>query len=413
MVLPISLMTRTNTTVFLDRSTPPHIGTLIAMASISALATNIYLPSMPAMAAEYNVTSAQMSWTVSVFLASSALFQIVAGPISDAVGRRPVLLGGLVLFMLATIAIPFAESFGVLLALRAVQAVVTVCMGLSRAIVRDTVAGEQAASRIAYVTMGMAIVPLVAPILGGQLDGFFGWRTNFWFLALFGVGLMALIWADNGETAPKSTENTLGKQIRDYPELIRSPRFWGYSLACALGSGSFFAYLGGAPFVGSDIYGMSPQTLGWFLGAPAIGYAVGNGLSGRYAVHFGINTMAIAGLTLVGGALAVELVIDATGNASPYTFFGLMIIVGLGNGLTIPNATAGYLAVRPKQAGAASGLGGAIMIGGGAALSALAGWILGPDSGESPLLWLMLTSITCGLIAMAIVVHRQRRISGE
>ncbi|WP_238366979.1 multidrug effflux MFS transporter [Mesobacterium pallidum] len=405
-------MSSAQTTVFLDRSSPPHIGTLIAMASISALATNIYLPSLPSMGAEFQVSSAQMSWTISVFLLSSAFFQIVAGPISDALGRRPVLLGGLTVFLLATIAIPLTTNFWAVLGLRAVQAVVTVCMGLSRAIVRDTVDGEKAASRIAYVTMGMAIVPLVAPIVGGQLDGLLGWRTNFWFLAIVGVGLTVLIWADSGETAPKSSDNSLGKQLRDYPELLRSPRFWGYSLACALGSGSFFAFLGGAPFVGSDIYGLSPQTLGWFLGAPAIGYAVGNGLSGRYAVHYGINTMAIAGLTLAIGALLVELVIGLSGQASPYTFFGLVILVGLGNGLIIPNATAGYLAVRPKQAGAASGLGGAIMIGGGAALSFLAGLILGPETGETPLVLLMLTSLICGLIAMFIVIRRQRRIAG-
>ena len=282
-------------------------------------------------------------------------------------------------------------------------------MVLSRAVVRDMYPQDRAASMIGYVTMGMAIVPMISPAIGGVLDEAFGWRASFW--ALFGMGALTLVltYADLGETAAKSGR-TLGQQYREYPELLRAPRFWGYSLSSGLSSGAFFAYLGGAPFVGSEVFGMSPSTLGIYFGAPAIGYFVGNFLTGRFATRFGINAMIQWGCGLCSFGLGLSLLIFLAGQGSALVFFGLMTFVGLGNGLCIPNATAGMLSVRPHLAGTASGLGGAIMIGGGAALSALAGALLAPETGALPLLWIMFITSALSVVCIRYVVFREKQL---
>ncbi|AXI53934.1 Bicyclomycin resistance protein (plasmid) [Pseudoseohaeicola sp. NH-UV-7] len=394
---------------FLDRTTAPHIATLILLASISAMAMNIFLPSLPNMTDYFQTDYRLMQLSVAVYLGVNAVMQIIVGPISDKFGRRPVLLWGLGLFLLATLGCLYAPSAEVFLFFRMCQAVVAIAMVLSRAVVRDMYPQDRAASMIGYVTMGMAIVPMISPAIGGVLDEAFGWRASFW--ALFGMGALTLVltYADLGETAAKSGR-TLGQQYREYPELLRAPRFWGYSLSSGLSSGAFFAYLGGAPFVGSEVFGMSPSTLGIYFGAPAIGYFVGNFLTGRFATRFGINAMIQWGCGLCSFGLGLSLLIFLAGQGSALVFFGLMTFVGLGNGLCIPNATAGMLSVRPHLAGTASGLGGAIMIGGGAALSALAGAMLAPETGALPLLWIMFITSALSVVCIRYVVFREKQL---
>jgi len=395
---------------FLDRATAPHIATLILLAGISALAMNIFLPSLPNMTDYFQTDYRLMQLSVAVYLAVNAVLQIIVGPISDKFGRRPVILWGIGLFLLATLGCLYAPSAEVFLFFRMCQAVIAVAMVLSRAVVRDMFPQDQAASMIGYVTMGMAVVPMIGPAVGGVLDEIFGWRANFWTLFILGALIMVLAWADLGETAAKSGR-TLRQQYREYPELLRSPRFWGYSLSSGLSSGAFFAYLGGAPFVGTEVFGMSPSTLGIYFGAPALGYFAGNFLTGRFATRFGINRMVLWGCGLCTFGVALSLAIFLAGYGTPVSFFGLMTFVGLGNGLCIPNATAGMLSVRPHLAGTASGLGGAIMIGGGAILSALAGALLAPETGAFPLLWIMLTTSVLSVISIRYVIYREHQIS--
>jgi DHA1 family bicyclomycin/chloramphenicol resistance-like MFS transporter len=395
---------------FLDRASPPHILTLILLAGISALAINIFLPSLPGMTAYFDTQYRLMQLSVALYLAVNAAFQILMGPISDRLGRRPVILGGLAIFLLATLGCIFATNAYVFLAFRMLQATVVVAMVLSRAIVRDMVPQDQAASMIGYVTMGMAIVPMIGPAFGGVLDHLFGWQANFWTLFVLGAAVMWLCWRDLGETAPL-TGQTLRQQIADYPELLSSPRFWGYALASALSSGAFFAYLGGGPFVGDQVFGMTPSELGFYFGAPAIGYMLGNFVSGRFSVRFGVNRMVLWGTLINAGGIGTNLALFHLGMGTPISFFGLMTLMGLGNGMVIPNATSGALSVRPHLAGTASGLSGALMIGGGAALSALAGALLTPGRGAFPLLWIMFGTALCGIIAIGLVIWRARQIA--
>ena len=250
---------------------------------------------------------------------------------------------------------------------------------------------------------------MVSPAIGGLLDEAYGWHAVFWFLFGAGVLVIGLIWFDLGETnAHKST--SFGRQFKDYPELITSRRFWGYCLASAFASGAFFAYLGGAPFVGTDYFELPPSTLGMFFGTPAIGYMAGNFVTGRFSVRFGINKMILWGSGLMCLGLCALVVLFLIGSGSVFSFFGFMIFMGFGNGMVLPNAASGLLSVRPHIAGTASGLGGAIAIGGGAALSILAGATLVPGSSPIPLLLIMLASSIAAVLSIIYVIRRENTV---
>jgi DHA1 family bicyclomycin/chloramphenicol resistance-like MFS transporter len=396
---------------FLDRATPPHIFTLIVLTGLGALSMNIFLPSLPQMT-EYFVTDYRlMQLSVALYLAVNAGLQVVIGPISDRFGRRPVLLVGISVFLVATLGCIFAPNIEVFLFFRMLQAVIVVGLVLGRAVVRDMYPADQAASQIGYVTMGMAVVPMIGPAIGGVLDETFGWQANFWLLFGLGVLVLALTWRDLGETA-RATSTSFAAQFREYPELLTSRRFWGYCMAAAFASGAFFAYLGGAPYVGSEVFGLSPALVGFYFGAPALGYFFGNWVSGRFSVRLGINVMILWGTVISAAGLLVSLLLFLLGLKTALVFFGFMTFVGLGNGMVLPNATSGMLSVRPHLAGTASGLGGAIMIGGGAALSALAGALLTGGNGAYPLILIMLFTSILAVISILYTVRRERQVTG-
>jgi DHA1 family bicyclomycin/chloramphenicol resistance-like MFS transporter len=370
---------------------------------------NIFLPSLPGMADYYGVSYGLMQQSVPLYLALSAALQIVIGPISDRFGRRKVLIGALVLFLIATLGTLLAPTAGLFLFFRMAQAVIASGMVLSRAIVRDMVADEEAASMIGYVTMGMSLVPMIGPVIGGMLDDAYGWKANFALLLGLGAAVLALVWADLGETATLR-RTSLMEQVRTYPKLLTSRRYWGYTLAAAFASGCFFAYLGGAPYVGDKIFHLTSTHVGTLFALTAIGYAAGNFVAGRFSVRVGMNRMVLLGTLVTSFGLGLLALLTLAGLSGPTVFFGLTIFMGLGNGICLPNANAGMLSVRPELAGTASGLGGAILIGGGAALAAIAGVLLHPGATEMPLILLMLASSLASVAATLFVIRRARQI---
>ena len=393
---------------FLNRSTPPHIFTLILLASISALTMNIFLPSLPNIASDLNSSTNLLGLSVGIYLASSAVLQLIIGPFSDQFGRRPLILWSLIIFCLSTIATVFVTSTAQFLLLRVFQAISASCMVLARAIVRDTTESiEKAGSKIAYVTMGMALVPMVGPAIGGLLDYQYGWEASFWVLCLLGLIILIIAFFDVGETLSDHNQSFL-EQIKTYPSLLQSKRFWGYCLSSAFVSGAFFSYLGGAPFVGNEVFGLEPKDLGFWFGAPAIGYILGNFLAGRFSTKIGLDQMIFLGITTALLGVSISLMISFVGQGSMISFFGFMTLVGLGNGMSIPNATAAMMSINPKLAGTAAGLGSAIMIGGGAGLSAVANFILISGSSEIPLIMLMWVSVFCGLCSVTYVSYRKK-----
>jgi len=396
-------------TRFLDRRTPPHIATLVLIAGLSALNMNMFLPALPAMAADFASSYATIQIAISGYLAGTAVLQLIIGPLSDRYGRRPVLLAGIGLFLLATLVCIAATSIEIFLVGRLLQTTLIAGLVLSRAIVRDMVPMEEAASMIGYVTMGMTIVPMIGPVLGGVLSDLFGWQANFVAILAFGLMVMAIVWLDLKETNDNRS-SSFAAQFKAYPELLASGAFWGYTLTTTFASGVFFAFLGGAPFVGSTLLGMSPTALGFYFCFTAFGYMVGNYLSGRYARRIGTGRMMLAGgfITLAGTCITGALFLAGLETAP--AFFAPMFFVGVGNGVSLPSANAGIVSVRPHLAGSASGLGGALTIGGGAFLSALAGALLTIETGIYPLLAVMATASLAGIAATLSIIGADRRL---
>lgn len=393
----------------LTAATPPHIVTLVMAASVGALAMNVFLPSLPSIARYYEADYRVVQLAVSLYLVATACLQLVIGPASDRFGRRPVMLSCFVVFLVGTIAAIYAPTIELFLACRFLQAFSVAGLVLARAIARDTVGPDEAASKIGYITMGMALTPMVAPMIGGVLDQLYGWHSTFLLIFVFGLISFTVVLLDLGETNPQRSSSLLA-QAKAYPELLASRRFWGYSLSAAFASGSFFAFLGGGPFVASEILGLRPAEYGLYFGLLSGGYLIGNFISGRYARHIGVNRMMVMGGLFSTVCLSGGIILFSLGYTHPLAFFGPVALMGLGNGMTLPSANAGVVSVRPHLAGSASGLGGALQIGGGAGLASLAGALLTRESGADPLLWVMAISAGLSVVTTLYVVHVARKV---
>ncbi len=344
---------------------------LVLASALSPLAINIFIPSMASIAGDLSASASTVALGLSLYLVTVAAVQLIAGPLSDRYGRRPVMLAGMVLFLIGTLMCIYADSAALFLAGRIVQAGSATGIVVSRAIVRDLFARDRAASMIGYVTMGLAVAPLIGPAIGGIMDSAFGWQSVFWLLAAFGVVTLAMIVAKLPETAHSIGAPVL-VQFGAYRLLLRSAAFWRYAGTATLISAVFFAFLGGAPFIASHRRAMSPAGYGiWFM-ACSLGYILGNFLTGRLSSRLGIERLMRAGTWVSFLATLPPLVLFLGGHLSAAALFLPMLLVGLGNGLAVPTSTAGGVSVRPQAAGAAAGLLGAVQIGGGAAASAMA-----------------------------------------
>ena len=385
-------------------TTPPRPGTLVLLTGLSLASLNLILPSLPGIARALDTPYALVALSVGGYLGVTAVLQLVMGPLSDRYGRRPVLLGSLALFTLASVGCALAPDIQTLLAFRMLQGAVIAGAVLSRAMVRDTRPPREAASLMGYISMAMAAAPMLAPVLGGVVDSALGWRAGFWVFAAMGAGLLAWCWTDAGETLAEPSA-TFGAQFRAYPELLRSRRFWGHSLCLTFSIGAFYVFLAGAPLVAGRLFGLSPAQLGALLGSITAGFAVGSFFSGRLAARHALTTMMIAGRLVAGAGLLGGLALLAAGAAHVAVLVGAVVLVGVGNGLTVPSATAGALSVRPGLAGSAAGLSGALTVGGGAVLTTLTGAAVAGATSASALLAAMLGSTALALAA-ALAVHR-------
>jgi DHA1 family bicyclomycin/chloramphenicol resistance-like MFS transporter len=393
-------------------ASPGFIALLIAVSAVSPLGINMYLPSMPGMARALGVDFTTIQLTLSLYLGAMAVGQLVIGPLSDRFGRRPVLLIGLLTFVVGSAICLLAQSIGVLIFGRIVQAIGG-CAGitLSRAIVRDLYGRNQVASMIAYVTMGMAVAPMIAPTIGGLLETFFGWRASFAFLIGFGgLALLFAYWRLNETNHSRSAGETVRQLLKGYGSLFRSRQFWGYTLVTSFVSAMFFAFLAGAPYVMIELLGRSPAEYGFYFALVPCGYMLGNFATGRIAGTMGPNRMILAGTMLSLASIAAMAALIAAGFLAPVALFGPMLFIGVANGLVLPSGIAGAVSVRPDLAGAASGLTGSLQIGFGALVAPIVGAAL--SSTVWPLIAIMAICSCLAIVSFALVAGQRMPAAG-
>ncbi|SMF60439.1 MFS transporter, DHA1 family, bicyclomycin/chloramphenicol resistance protein [Tistlia consotensis] len=358
----------------------PSLLMLIAISTLGPLALNILVPSMPGMQSSFGVDYATVQLTLTLYLIGMAGCQVFYGPLSDHFGRRPVLLGGLCLFVLAGIAGALAPSIEVLIAARLAQAIGgTAGVVLARAMVRDLFGREKAASVIGYITVVWAVAPMLAPGLGGLLEEATGsWRSAF--LLLIGLGTLVLLaclkWLhETNHHRGQAHAQGSGAMalLSGYRWLVRRPRFWLYTLTLGFTSSVFFSFLGGAPYLMVEVMHRSPLDYGtWFI-VVSIGWMAGNFLSGRYSQRVGVDALLLAGGALAALASLVGLILGATLGLEPWLIFLPMTFAALGNGMTMPNGFAAVASLNPAVAGAAVGLAGCLQISTGALASQAVG----------------------------------------
>ena len=394
--------------VFLDRRSPPHMLTLVLLSGVGALSMSVFLPAMFEMSRYFNTSYTLMQLSISLYLVYTAFIQLIAGPISDRLGRRVVTIISVVIFVVASLGCYLSVSLESFLFFRLLQGTITAGFLMSRTVIRDIASDEhESASLIGYVAMGMALIPLFAPGIGGVIDEFAGWPFIFIFMALLGFALLLIIYFDQGETKRFKDSHT-AFSLKAHVELFKSGKFWGYSLTLAFSSGCFFAFLGGAPYVASEVHGLSSIVSGIFIGFPSIGYFVGNYLSGTYSREKGTSVMILLGCSSIFFGMLLSLAVGLLTAPNPYVFFGLCLFVGFGCGLIIPNASAGILSVNLSLSGTAGGIGNAIMIGLGAALATISSSLLEGSNTSIPLQLVMLISSIMAFFSFYFLLSKTR-----
>lgn len=389
----------------------PHsrllFGLIIGLVAIGPLSTDLYLPSLPAIGRALEADVAATQLTLSVYMAAFALVQIVYGPLSDRFGRRPVVLGGIAIYVLASAACAFAQSIEALIAARALQAA-GACAGvvLGRAIVRDVYGREGAARMLALVGSVMAFAPAAGPVLGGIVEVNFGWRWNFALLVALSAMLLAVLALrlveTNKQLDPKAFE--LARMRRNYATLLADRRYLGYALCVAFGYGGLFAFISGSSFVLIGDLGLAPDTYSYFFLACVVGYFTGAQLAAHLTLRLGIDRMLVLGaaIKLLGGFGMLATTLSGFVSAD-LLGAGLLVapmalyMVGMGMGM--PNGQGGALGPYPQMAGVASALMGFLQM----ACAALVGIAFGHLHDGTPLALAGLVAFCAICVAASLV----------
>lgn len=349
------------------------LGSLTAMGP---LAIDMYLPSLPQIGAELHATSAETQGTVAAFLAGMAVGQFFYGPASDRIGRRAPLLLGAVIFVLASVVCALSTSTAMLLGGRFVQAL-GACAGavVSRAVVRDRFNHTETARMLSSLTLIMGLAPILAPLLGGVLLQFGGWRLNFWFMAAVGLVLAA---ATFWRLAESRSEETIAharteSPLQAYRALLGERRLIGYALAGALNGATLFAYVSSSPELLIEVYSVSPSHFGWLFGLNAVG-VIGASQLNRWLLRRRTPDQVLATASAVGVVLGLALAAAAiTGLGERWTVLPLLFGVLASYGFMAGNTMAGALSVDPRRAGSISALMGGASFACGALSSSVAG----------------------------------------
>ncbi len=382
---------------------------LTLLVALGPLSTDLYLPSLPSLTSSFQTSVSQVQATMSVFIAGFAIATVIYGPLSDRFGRTRVLLGGMTVFLAGSIGCMAAHSIESLIAWRFVQAIGG-CAGpvLVRAVVRDVYGRNEAARFLAYIASAMALAPAVAPMIGGWLHIYFGWRSHFVALALLGgafiFAILLLLRETNARPDPAATH--LIRIVRNVGAMMRHPHFLAFSLTLTFSYGALFSFISVGAFVVIDVLGVAPEQFGYLFFFVALGYASGGLLSGRLVPRFGIvrliQTGVLTGLTMgvIGLTLALADVQIVAAVAGP------VIGVFFACGFVLPNSTAGALMPFSEFAGTASSAISFLQMSGGALIGYGAGLL--HNGTTAPLFVVILVSWMCA--ATVFFTARRRKL---
>ncbi|MES2181525.1 MAG: multidrug effflux MFS transporter [Pseudomonadota bacterium] len=348
------------------------LSTLMAFASIS---TDLYLPAMPAIAADLHADVGRIEFTISAYLIGFSLGQLFWGPMSDQYGRRMPIIAGIVLFILGSAGCAMANSVHEIIFFRIIQAL-GACANvvLSRAIVRDLYVGNDAAKMLSALMTVMAVAPLIGPSLGGAILQFGNWRNIFEVLVI--IGALTLF-------AMKGFPETLKPELRKYQSvkeilvtygsLLKNKVFMRYAAVSGVFYGGMFAYIAGTPYAYITYYHVSPQAYGVLFASGILGIMITNQINSRLVTKFGISNLIFAGalISTVAGILLVLNTLTGVGGLFGLVV-GLFIFVSC-TGLIVANSIAGALSSSENNTGSASALIGVFQYGTGILGSGLVG----------------------------------------
>ena len=375
----------------MSKAAPTNI-TLSAIAGIYILAQVIIVPALPDLGIIFSSDYRTIQLSVSAFSIGAAIVNLIAGPLSDRFGRRPIAIGFFIIFILSSLGSYFSENIYIFLLFRFFQASSAAGMVLARVIVGDIYSGSKATVMFGYISTIMAIGPLIGPLLGGLISDYFGSMQIFNFLTILGLLLFGLIIYDLDETNLNRSANMLS-QIKSYPLLLLSMNFWPPTLVSAFSFSIFGIFFVGAPFVAVNVYGLSPSQIGLLLAFIPLGFVPGNIIVGKIVDRFSTKLLLILGsVLLISGPLIALLTSNLY--THPLAFFLPMLIMGFGTGIIWPVANTAIIQAVPSLAGSASGISSALMVITSALSSGFLGWNI---ENIDPIMGLVGTLIMAGI----------------
>jgi DHA1 family bicyclomycin/chloramphenicol resistance-like MFS transporter len=347
---------------------------LLVLITISGtMAMHMFVPALPAAAQGLGTGTGEMQMAISLYVIGLAVGQLVYGPLSDARGRRPMLLVGLALYLAGSLAAAFAPGLRTLLIARLVQALGG-CAGLAlgRAIVRDTSQADTAVRQMALLNLMVMVGPGLAPMIGGAVAAVAGWRAVFGVLATAAAVTLWVAWRRLPETGRPTGRVHLRTLLDDYRQLLSSRRYVGLALGGGCATTSVYAFLAAAPFIFTSELGQPPQAVGVSMGLMVFGMAVGNFLTGRLVHRVRGERLVRMGTGLCAASALVLLALVLTHEMTVARVIGTMLFFTCGAGMTSPAALALALGVDPQRVGSAAGLYGFTQMAIGAACTTLA-----------------------------------------
>lgn len=335
----------------------PSLALLAAVTALAFCALHMIVPALPVLAKAFDETPARAQLVLTLFLAGIAGGQLVYGPVSDRFGRRPVLIAGLVMFLVGTVLCFFAWSLTALIVGRVLEGI-GACAGvvLGRAIIRDVYDREAAARGLALVMMAMSLAPAISPALGAYFVEWFDWRAMFALLGLLGASVLAITMARLPETNTSPVRLDLVGMVRSHAVLLRSPEFVGFALCSACASASWFTFCASAPYVIIELLHQPPSTYAVMILLPMAAYMLGNAAAARLAYRLGSLRLVICGRALAFVSAAGMALWWWFGAVDVWMLFVPMALVSIGDGLSQPAALSAGLSTQQRLAGTASGL---------------------------------------------------------